>query len=617
MAGNVKELFRRIRNYFRTHIMLRVICVMLSVLVLIMMIFQSFLQNQYYKYLVRQIQETENTVLSSTANVLNNALATSLRIAGEVAADNEVYKIIRDIKERGMLDEAYMQRELDKRLASICHFSEQVAAVTIVSDEKLMYEFGRYWNKADTSPFWVGDNLEQLREMYLAVMDSLEAREVGYYHVSTEPSLREKDPQMRLFHIAVPLLGKNRLPESVREVLVISIKMDDIIAGSSLGGHTVEPAVEGYITDSRSVLLFHENEAWIGQPRAEVGSRRDITELHQKLEYFDWTVSISIDNAALHREVRELFAQGVMVYLLLVVLLFLSWQISLRRILQPINTVKDAMEEIQRGHQEKIHIGGSHEIWQMAQQYNRMIDALTEQQELTEAAYQEKMLYIELRKEAQIKALESQIDAHFLCNTLNAINYNVMESGNDEVAVMLKQLSGILQYAFSTKTETVTLGQEIHLVQQYLSLQKYRLMDKFDYEIRFPEEYGEWPCCKQILQPFAENAIVHGFEGIDTGGRILITGMECDGRFLLEIRDNGCGMSPEVETQLREYFRTNQELKLRSKGNGIGICNVVTRMKHFFGAGFDVQLETKQGEGTCFTFWLPLPAAMEEEEQED
>ena len=223
----------------------------------------------------------------------------------------------------------------------------------------------------------------------------------------------------------------------------------------------------------------------------------------------------------------------------------------------------------------------------------------------------------ELRKEAQIKALESQIDAHFLCNTLNAINYNVMESGNDEVAVMLKQLSGILQYAFSTKTETVTLGQEIHLVQQYLSLQKYRLMDKFDYEIRFPEEYGEWPCCKQILQPFAENAIVHGFEGIDTGGRILITGMECDGRFLLEIRDNGCGMSPEVETQLREYFRTNQELKLRSKGNGIGICNVVTRMKHFFGAGFDVQLETKQGEGTCFTFWLPLPAAMEEEEQED
>lgn len=613
--NRIRQWINQIRIYFATHIMMRVICAMLAVLLLVMMIFQSFLQNQYYEYLVRQTRQTEQAVLTAASNMMSNSLANSLRIAGEVAADNELYKTLRKVEERGMLDEAYMQRELDNKLDTICHYSEHVAAIAIVSHGELVYEFGRYWNKSDTSPLWTGENRDVLKEMYQGVMDRVEARKTGYYYVGTEPRLRESDPRIRLFHIAVPLIGRNNLLEKVKEVLVISMNLEDMVIGSSLMSHSSEMAVDGYITDASDTLVFHEYEEHIGQRKDLVIRKSGITELRQKLDYFDWTLNIAIDDAALRREVGDLFSQGVVVYLILTVCLFLIWQISLRGILQPISTVKNAMVEIQYGRQQKIRIDGSHEIWQVAQQYNQMVDALAEQRELTENAYQEKMLSVEMRRKAQIKALESQIDAHFLCNTLNAIHYNVIESGYDEVAVLLKQLSSILQYTFSSRTDTVTLGQEIHWVEQYLHLQKYRLMDKFDYEIHFPEEYSEWPCCKLILQPFAENAIVHGFEGIDAGGKIVISGMECGGRFVIQIRDNGKGMPTETEAKIREYFRTQHDLKLLGRGNGIGICNVITRMKLFFGQRFDVQLDTKQGEGTCFTFWLPLQAEMEEEEE--
>lgn len=616
LSGKVKRLCKQLYTYFATHIMMRVICLMLLILLLIMAIFQSYLQNQYYRYLVRQTEQTERAVLYSATNVLNNLIYHSLRVGGETAIDYELYDLIQTAMDERTANKFQAQRELSNKLDDISHYSDHIAAISVVSEKGLLYEFGRYWSKSGMPKFWTGERLEVLDEMYRGVLSKIESREVGYYYVSTEPALREKDPRMRLFHIAVPVLGKPSTYDEVNTVLVISFGLEEIVDVSSLTNHSEHEAIEGYITDANDIIIYHADEQYIGMARQEYTRGSRIAEQRSELEYFGWTANIAIDNAELRDEVSNMFYRGMMVYVVLIVILFLTWQLSLRGILQPINTVKEAMEEIQRGRQEKINIGGSHEIWQVAEQYNEMIDALAQQQELTEAAHLEKIRSVRMRNEAEIKALESQIDAHFLCNTLNAINYNVLESGNDEVAHMLKQLSNILQYTFSTKTQTVTLGQEIHWVRQYLSLQKYRLMDKFDFEIDFPEEYSEWPCCKLFLQPFAENAIVHGLENMDVGGRITITGREEQGRFVVAIRDNGGGMPPETADLIHRYFRTKQDLKLPRKGSGIGICNVVTRMKMFFGERFDVQLETKQGEGTCFTFWLPLLADIEEDKDE-
>ena len=170
-----------------------------------------------------------------------------------------------------------------------------------------------------------------------------------------------------------------------------------------------------------------------------------------------------------------------------------------------------------------------------------MAETLERQYKEIRRYYREKNLSIRQKNKAEKEALESQINAHFLCNTLTAINYNAIDNEDYEVANLLKKLSNMLSYTFSRKLGTVSLGQELRWVEQYLYLQKFRLMDVFDYEIEFQEEYGEWPCCKLFIQPFVENSILHGFEGRESGGRIRITGHIDGSRFRLCIEDNGCG----------------------------------------------------------------------------
>ena len=119
----------------------------------------------------------------------------------------------------------------------------------------------------------------------------------------------------------------------------------------------------------------------------------------------------------------------------------------MRRVLRPIKSIGEAMKEIQGGNQErKIPVEGTNELWQLTEQYNDMVDALHQQREEVQRNFEEKTRSIQQRNQAERQALESQIDAHFICNTLNAINYNVLEAGNFEVAEMLRNLSDILLY---------------------------------------------------------------------------------------------------------------------------------------------------------------------------
>lgn len=121
----------------------------------------------------------------------------------------------------------------------------------------------------------------------------------------------------------------------------------------------------------------------------------------------------------------------------------------------------------------------------MAGYYNEMAETLERQYKEIRRYYREKNLSIRQKNKAEKEALESQINAHFLCNTLTAVNYNAIDNEGYEVADLLKKLSNMLSYTFSRKLVSVSLGQELRWVEQYLYLQKFRLMDVFDYELNF------------------------------------------------------------------------------------------------------------------------------------
>lgn len=130
----------------------------------------------------------------------------------------------------------------------------------------------------------------------------------------------------------------------------------------------------------------------------------------------------------------------------------------------------------------------------------------------------------------------------------------------------------------------------------------------FDYEITFPDVYGQWPCCKLMFQPFVENSILHGFEGRESGGFIRIQGEMEEERLKIVIEDNGCGMDPDTEKVIQKILHDEEEGVLESgRRTGIGIKNVVTRMRMFYGSRMGVEMETAQGKGTRFVFRIPIP----------
>lgn len=607
--------WRNLVQYARSHIWVSLTGSMILLFLGLVIIFQNYLKNEYYEYLIEETWKTEQSVLSVASKNLNGLLSDALHAGSEAAINKKLYGIVRSAVENGNNSSIQSQKDLTSELTSISYYAGDIAAVAIVTEDGLLKEYGRYWTGSGNANLWRGENLQVLEKLYSDVMERLTYDMVGRYCISTAPAFHEGLPDMELIHVALPLVGGNTSFDNVSQVIVFSFRLDSIVEFSGLVEDGRQNFTYGYLTDQNGTIIYHSEPQYIGMPEKDYLLETSAMELHQPLNYFGWNAHILIDTGNIRNDVDLMYRRGLIFYVVLLTLCALVWQLLVRRILAPIASIRAVMEKTSAGEpNQKIEIRGSHELWQLAVEYNDMADRLEEQKQETQRSFAEKMHSIEQRNQAEREALESQINAHFICNTLNAINYNVIEAGNDEVSGLLKSLSNILHYTFSRKTEYVTLGQEVEWVQQYLYLQKYRLMDRFEYEIDFSPEYGEWPCCKLFLQPFVENSILHGFENIERGGLIRITGHAEGDRFVMRIRDNGCGIRPEISEALQNAFEKGQSLKLAGAGSGIGIQNVITRMRMYFGERFEVRLETAEGEGTCFTFWLPIPEMNREED---
>lgn len=604
-----KRIWKVLKNpirYIRTHISIQVTLTVGILLLLAGFVLQSYVKNMYFEFLLKETRNSVQTVVNASAVNLNNKLKELLNISCTIAIDDELLNSVEDARFSEVGD-VRSKMSINDQLSTIIQYTGSIAVAAIVTDEGVLKEYARYWSDRSLWQMWRGDNLPVLDQLYTEVMEKLQENTVMRYSVSTDAMFHEKLEKVSLFHVAVPLLGKQNQLDTMDSMLVLSFRLDKIYEFNEIMQESGRDILtRSYLTDQNGKIICHENPEFVGMNVEEYHKKfAEREDIGQELDYFGWTSYVSIDTAAMRAEVDRLYQNSILVYAFLLVGCVLIWQMMFRKLLKPLGAIRKAMEKIHlESDMPRVEVKGSHEIWQLAQHYNKMTDELEEQREQINRHYEEKTLSLELRNKAEREALESQINAHFLCNTLTAINYDAVENGDYEVAAHLKKLSAILSYVFSKKQIHVTLGQEIQWVEQYLYLQKFRLMDVFDYIVDFPQEYGEWPCCKLFLQPFVENSILHGFEGMEHGGLIKIEGKLVDKRFRLIITDNGCGMDSGTEAELQEVLGTSHTLELA--GNGIGIRNVVTRLRMFYGKDMDIRLDTSPGRGTTFTFWLPL-----------
>lgn len=266
-------------------------------------------------------------------------------------------------------------------------------------------------------------------------------------------------------------------------------------------------------------------------------------------------------------------------------------------IVNPINKIIYYMNKAETGDFNlKLKANSNDEVGQLANRFNRMMDRIDK---LFNALVTEQ----KLKKEAELNALQAQINPHFLYNTLNSIRCLAEINRQKQISVMIKSLIELLQNSIGKYDEFITLYEELNLANSYIVLQKSRFNNSFRVEYLVDNELLEYKTLKFLLQPLIENAILHGIKDKGTEeGVIKIKVYKKDSKMVMEVIDNGNGMTQE---EIDRIF-ANDTKSRGSRFSGIGVKNVNDRIKLFFGDSYGLYYESEPGKGTTARIVVPL-----------
>mgnify|MGYP002553956681 CR=1 FL=1 len=203
-------------------------------------------------------------------------------------------------------------------------------------------------------------------------------------------------------------------------------------------------------------------------------------------------------------------------------------------------------------------------------------------------------------KSAEYKALQSQINPHFLYNTLDSIIWMIQGGEYKGAEQMVSLLAKFFRISLSQGQDIIPLKKELEHATSYLSIQNIRFKDKFDFSVQADENLLQYLCPKLSIQPLLENAIYHGMEGIYDDGEIQISIYEKNSLIHIDVIDNGLGMPPETI----EYIMHNKVVSSK-RGSGIGVRNVDERIKLIFGNAYGVVITSELDEGTTASIIIP------------
>ena len=615
MCGFLKRLI----EYWKESLSMRLAAITIAVLFLAAVVFQQYLQNQYLGFLLETSEKTDGVVLDVEADTVSRSYWSDMQTGATLSLEKDLIN--------AALDYLADTEDLSAKLTlTNCielfvrrNMSELVNTALVQPDGTVVLQKNRaIYNLYSENYLWNETNRPQLEALCLKLKDQLKLDTVPRAVVSSVPNsytLSVKNATIstarNLLHIAYALPGNQRNAENLKYILVLTFSLTSVddffekISGME-GDYT-----SACITDESGSILYAQDETWLGQSLDEICGQVRSEVLARQIKDTGWSLNLLLDLDAMKASVNARYIRGVWIFMLVILLIGVLQLILTAHALRPIRRIGKAMKLVKQGvWKTRIEVKGEDEIWKLARNYNDMADALEEWRELNRRQNEEKLQSVRQTADAQMHALQSQINAHFLCNTLNAINMSAAKQGNEEVSMMLRMLSDIMRYAYSRSCEEVTLGDEVRWVSHYLALQKYRLMDVFNYRVAFPEEYLEWPCCKLFLQPFVENSIKHGFARKQSGCFLSVTG-EMDGdRMKIVIEDNGCGMTAQVQEKVRYALSSNASMRM--EGTGIGIENVAARLRIFYGSRLSMEFQSREGEGTVFYIYLPIPENLSE-----
>ncbi len=366
--------------------------------------------------------------------------------------------------------------------------------------------------------------------------------------------------------------------------------------------------------DTGSVLASEKNNFYYGisgSKLLEDDSSRLNKIGHTVISYFDYDntgnffqIYVLKPYSLFNDEINNVIFMYIWYIFLCIVLSVLITLLFSSMFSRRIQFLKNQMHKVTSGNfvlNEEIR--GTDEIFELYQDLKKMVDSM---QTLMNDAYKSKIQSESFKLnqvEAEFKALASQINPHFLYNTLETIRMKAYCNDDKETADLVKKLGKFMRRCLEVKNGMVTLESELEFTKSYLELQAARFGDRVSYSI-YCEVDRNYKILPLIIQPIVENAFVHGIEGEKANGKIDIKVFYRSGQVIIEVSDNGQGIPADKLRELLAKLEKNDT----SSGKSIGLTNVNKRIKMYHGEQYGLTVETTFGHGTAIRITLPQKA---------
>lgn len=320
------------------------------------------------------------------------------------------------------------------------------------------------------------------------------------------------------------------------------------------------------------------------------------------LENPKWKIVYNISLKNLYHEIDALKQWTFLTLLCSLLILSVLSILTSIDIVTPVYKLIEGMKKVERGEKHKdISLNRNDELGYLSESFNKMSKQIDY---LVNRIYAEELTL----KEAEIRALQAQINPHFLFNTLESINWMAQLNGVPEISETVSALAKLMDATIGREDKLISIREEFNYIENYITILKTRYEDKLEVIENIEDEILDINIPRLLVQPLVENAVYHGIEKSLKKGQILLKAYKEDNDIIIQVKDNGPGMTvEELELINLKLSNVNKVYEINKKNKkSIGLENVNKRIKLFYGNNYGLKIESKQGEYTSVIITIPI-----------
>jgi two-component system sensor histidine kinase YesM len=563
----------------------------------------------YYNYsldnAVNQYSRDTYQSIRQSTTILDLKLLKIVENSELMIKDKEIYRIFDQINPQDPYELLKYDRELKRVIAKYFDYNEQVYSQTLMTS---YYTFGEGfipYDKFQTSELYRHISEGEGKLVWEPTYDFIQMydeEDLADYNIDEFRYLFTSGRILNVFDNStgeITYLPKNK----ERPVLLINFKedflkvfFDNLLVNDNKMIFLAAPngrIVSANSEQSRKLALQSD---WLQKALTTQSGTLHVDEQNGPMivsydtsQITGWTLVSVIQNKDLIPQVSRNIRNTIVELgtLVLAVSLILAYLMSML-ISKPISKLISAIQKTGRGNfANKIPVQGYSELDMLIRRFNDMNDKI---QQLIHENFEVKLL----ENQAQINVLNTQLNPHFLYNTLNLVSCIAIENRNSEISQIVTSLSRMLHYTVENNKSVGKLQEELTWLDGYIYIMCCRFEDRLEYGCYVEPALLNGDVPRLFLQPFVENAFIHGFEEMEHGCVLRISGWMEDGRRYFTVRDNGKGMSQE-----------RMEKVMSGEGSSVGMRNVHNRLKLMYGEEYGITLQSSPGNGTTIVICMP------------